>query len=287
MKDVRLVVLSGPSGSGKSTAVRSLEDIGFFCVDNMPVAFLPRFMDLIAQSPEIYKVAAVVDVREREFLREFIPVFNSLKASGYRVELLYLEASDEAIVRRFSETRRRHPLASSESPLDGVLRERELLKELKAEADKVIDTTLLNVHQLREMIREHFSSPAADEEMSLNLISFGYRYGIPADADLVIDIRFLPNPYFVESLKWLDGSDEAVRSFVLSSGETMEFLKRFKGFLSYLIPLYRKEGKSYLTIAIGCTGGKHRSVVITDVLAKELTAGAVTVRKRDRDVGKP
>lgn len=285
MKDIRLVVLSGPSGSGKSTAIKALEDLGFFCVDNMPVELLPKFMELLARSGEIARVAAVVDVREREFLKAFTPVFREMKAAGYRIELVFLEASDEALVRRFSETRRKHPLAPSESPLEGLHQERELLNELKAQADKVIDTSDFNVHQLREYIKEYFStSYAAQEKMSINLISFGYRYGVPTDADLVFDIRFLPNPYFVNSLKWLDGRDEKVREFVLSRAETREFLERLKGFLDYLVPLYLKEGKSYLTIAIGCTGGKHRSVVITEAMAAALDSGSVTARKRHRDL---
>ncbi len=287
MKDIRLVVLSGPSGSGKSTAIKAIEDLGFFCVDNMPVELLPKFMELLARSGEIARVAAVVDVREREFLRAFTPVFREMKAAGYKIELVFLEASDEALVRRFSETRRKHPLAPSESPLEGLHQERELLNELKAQADKVIDTTDFNVHQLREYIKEYFSTPyASQEKMSINLISFGYRYGVPTDADLVFDIRFLPNPYFVNSLKWLDGRDEKVREFVLSRAETKEFLERLKDFLDYLVPLYLKEGKSYLTIAIGCTGGKHRSVVIAEALAGELDSGSVTARKRHRDLHK-
>lgn len=287
MKEIRLVVLSGPSGSGKSTAVKALEDAGFFCVDNMPVALLPKFMELISASSDIYKAAVVVDVRERGFLKEFSSVFAGLRASGYRAELLYLEASDEALVRRFSETRRAHPLAASESPAEGIARERELLREVKSLADKVIDTTSCNVHQLRDLIKEFYAGPGLLGGISVNLISFGFRWGIPAEADIVMDIRFLPNPYFVESLKDFDGNDEPVRRFVLSSPETGEFLERFKGFLSYLMPLYLKEGKSYLTIAIGCTGGRHRSVVVADEITKALTSSSVTVRKRHRDIGKP
>lgn len=287
MKETRLVVLSGPSGSGKSTAMKALEDAGFFCVDNMPVALLPKFMELVSASSDIYKAAAVVDVRERGFLKEFSSVFGGLRASGYRAELLYLEASDEALVRRFSETRRAHPLAASESPAEGIARERELLKEVKSFADKVIDTTSCNVHQLRDLIKEFYAGPNVLGRISVNLISFGFRWGIPAEADIVMDIRFLPNPYFVESLKDFDGNDEPVRRFVLSSPETGEFLERFKGFLSYLMPLYLKEGKSYLTIAIGCTGGRHRSVVVADEITKALTSSSVTVRKRHRDIGKP
>lgn len=285
MKDIRLVVLSGPSGSGKSTAIKALEDLGFFCVDNMPVSLLPKFLELV-QSGEIAKVAAVVDVREREFLREFTPVFETLKKAGYKVEILYLEASDESLVRRFSETRRKHPLASSESPLEGILRERELLNELKAHADKVVDTTQFTVHQLRDIIKEYFSGPVTTEKMTINLISFGYKYGIPTDADLVMDIRFLPNPFFNNSLKWLDGTDEQVKKFVLGNEQSQEFLNRFRNFLDYLIPMYWKEGKSYLTIAIGCTGGKHRSVVIAEKLAEDINSDIAVARKRHRDVHK-
>lgn len=248
---------------------------------------MPKFMELIARSGEITKVASVVDVREREFLREFTPVLSVLRGGGYRVELIYLETSDEGLLRRFSETRRRHPLASSESPLEGIQRERELLKEMKSQADRVLDTTDFNVHQLRDLIKEQFSGPIKREKMTVNVVSFGFRYGIPADADLVIDIRFLPNPYFVDSLKWLDGTDAGVKRFVLESAETKGFLERLRDFLSYLIPLYWKEGKSYLTIALGCTGGKHRSVVLADILSGEIGSDMVTVRSRHRDVQKP
>jgi UPF0042 nucleotide-binding protein len=286
LKDIRLVVLSGPSGSGKSTAIKALEDIGYFCVDNLPVSLLPKFMELLEQSREISMVAVVVDVREREFLKGFSRVFSGLKEAGYNTELLYLEATDEAIARRFSETRRRHPIAGQESPLEGVARERELLKEVRSHADKVIDTTGFNVHQLREVVKQYYTGPVTRERMVLNLISFGFRYGVPTDADIVMDIRFLPNPYFIESLKGLDGTDGSVVDFVLACQETKEFLARFKDFLSYLIPLYLKEGKSYLTIAVGCTGGRHRSVVVADLLTDELTSDVVVVRRRHRDIKK-
>lgn len=283
-KDIRLVVLSGPSGSGKSTAIKALEDSGFFCVDNMPVALLPKFMELLNQSGETTKAAAVVDVRERKFLNEFTPVIGALKDAGYLVELVYLEASDETLVRRFSETRRRHPLAGAQSPLDGVIKERELLKEVKAHADKVVDTSGFNVHELRELIKDYFSGPVAEQKMTVTLVSFGFRHGIPTEADIIVDIRFLPNPYFVDALKGFDGSAPDVRDYVLASPETREFLRRFSDFLTYLIPLYRKEGKSYLTIAVGCTGGRHRSVVVVDALANELQMAAVTVRIKHRDM---
>ncbi len=285
MKDVRLVVVSGPSGSGKSTAVRALEDLGFYCVDNMPVALLPRFMELLVQSGEIFRVCAVVDVREGGFLKAFVPVLNELKIAGYTVELVFLEASDAALLRRFSETRRKHPLAASESPEEGLKKERLLLEDVKAKADKVIDTTEFNVHQLRDLIKEHFTGTVT-EKMTVNFISFGYRYGIPPDADLVFDIRFLPNPYFVDSLKALDGTDGRVGEYVLARDETREFIERLKGFLEYLIPLYRKEGKSYLTIAVGCTGGKHRSVAVTEALFKEFGSQNVLARVRHRDIHK-
>lgn len=286
MKEVRLVVLSGPSGAGKSTAIKALEDMGFFCVDNMPVSLLPTFMELLARTGEINRVAAVVDVREGEFLKDFTRILAEVRKAGYKVEILYLEASDDSLVRRFSETRRRHPIAAMERPLDGIRLERELLNEVKDNADKVLDTTYFTVHQLRDLIKEYFSGPLTCEMLTLNLVSFGFRYGLPVDADLVIDTRFLPNPFFVDSLRWHNGLDGDVKEFVLSREETKEFLKRFEGLISYLIPLYWKEGKSYLTIAVGCTGGKHRSVVITEALASGQYPEMVDVKKRHRDIQK-
>jgi len=287
LKDLRLLVLSGPSGTGKSTAIKALEDVGFFCVDNLPVTLLPKFMEVLSQSGEITKVAVVVDVREGEFLKAFSGVFAGLKRDGHRVELLYLEAADDSLVRRFSETRRRHPLLSADGPLEGITKERELLSEIKSLADRVVDTTGFNVHQLREQIKGFYSVAAAREKMAVNVVSFGYRYGIPADADLVIDIRFLPNPYFIEELRALDGDSVEIRGFVLGRPETAEFLERFKTFLDYLMPMYWKEGKAYLTIAVGCTGGRHRSVVIVDEVSSMITSPMVTVKKKHRDVQKP
>lgn len=286
MSDIRAVVLSGPSGSGKSTAIKALEDLGYYCVDNMPVALLPKFMELLARSGEIARVATVIDVRERAFLKDFVQVFSELKATGYHMELIYLEASDDALVRRFSETRRRHPLAAEESPMEGLTRERELLKDLKSLADRVVDTTEFNVHQLRDMIKEFYAGPVTREKMALSFISFGYRYGLPTDADLVIDVRFLPNPFFVDALKRHDGLEKPVKDYILAKDEAKEFLERFRSFLGYLIPLYWKEGKSYLTIAVGCTGGKHRSVAMVEEIADGFKSDMVSIRKRHRDIGK-
>lgn len=287
MKGLRIVVLSGPSGSGKSTAIKALEDMGFFCVDNMPITLWPKFIELLDQSGELAKAAVVVDVREREFLKAFKPVFDEIKSGEHKVELLYLEATDEVLVRRFSETRRKHPLATTESPVEGIGKERELLREVKEHADRIFDTSLLNVHQLRDIIKNIFSGPVSQDQMTVNLVSFGYRYGIPPDADLVFDVRFLPNPYFVDSLKWLDGRNKEVKDFVLHKEETREFFERLTSLLDYLLPLYWKEGKSYLTIAVGCTGGKHRSVAIIEELDERLTAEYSTTRKRHRDLKKP
>ena len=286
MKDIRLVVLSGPSGAGKSTAIHVLEDLGFFCVDNMPVTLLPKFLELIDSTAEINRAAVVVDVRERSFLKEFPSIFTSLKEAGYTSELIYLEASDEALVKRFSETRRRHPLAHGESPLEGIELERKLLGEVKAFADNVVDTTNYNVHNLKQFLKNYFAAHLRSEHMTVNLVSFGYRYGIPADGDIVIDVRFLSNPFFIDELKSLDGRDDKVKEYVLSRKESTDFLKRFEGLISYLLPLYWKEGKSYLTIAVGCTGGRHRSVAIAEHLAGELESGMAAFRVRHRDINR-
>ncbi|MBI3754823.1 MAG: RNase adapter RapZ, partial [Deltaproteobacteria bacterium] len=251
MEKVRLVIISGPSGSGKSTAIKVLEDLNFFCVDNLPVVFLPKFMELSSQSAEITKAAIVVDVREREFLKDFPSVLNTMRESGYNIELIYLEASDDILVRRFSETRRRHPLSEGCSSLEGIKREREMLSGIKMAANKIIDSSGYNVHQLKEIIKDYFSGPAQHEKMVAHLVSFSYRYGIPADADLIMDVRFLPNPYFVEELKDLDGRDDKVREFIFDKRETKEFLEKFGSLLDFLIPNYWKEGKSYLTLAVG------------------------------------
>jgi RNase adapter protein RapZ len=287
MKEFRLVILSGPSGAGKSTAMNVLEDMHFFCVDNLPVTLLPTFLELSLQSREIARLANVIDVREREFLKDFPAIFENISTGRHELELLYLEASDQALVRRFSETRRKHPLAHDESPLEGINRERALLEGVKLKADKIIDTSDFNVHQLKEAIKEHFAGPNSREKITINLISFGYRYGIPPDVDLVMDVRFLPNPYFVDAFKELDGSNKGVRDFVLGNTEARGFSEKFLALLDYLIPLYWKEGKAYLTIAIGCTGGKHRSVAMVDYFSGSIKSHTCTVRSRHRDLEKP
>jgi len=284
VKNIRLIIISGPSGAGKSTAIKVLEDLNFFCVDNLPVVLMPKFMELSNQSAEISKVAIVVDVREREFLKEFPIVLKEMIDSGYNAELIYLEASDDALLRRFSETRRRHPLSEGESSLDGIKRERDMLASVKMAATKIIDTSGYNVHQLKEIIRGYFSGPLSQEKMVVQLVSFSYRYGIPSDADMIMDVRFMPNPYFVEGLKDLDGRDLSVKEFVLNKEETKEFLVRFRNLLNFLIPSYLREGKTYLTIAIGCTGGRHRSVSIVDFLADEISFERCILKKRHRDI---
>ncbi|MFQ5587039.1 MAG: RNase adapter RapZ, partial [Thermodesulfobacteriota bacterium] len=221
------------------------------------------------------------------FLKEFPKALKDIRGDGYDVELLYLEAADEALIRRFSETRRKHPLAPQESPIEGINRERALLKDMKENADQIIDTTNFNVHQLKETIKEHFSLQTTGAEMTINLLSFGYRYGVPNDADIVIDVRFIPNPYFIDELRDVDGRDKMIYNFVNEKQETEGFIERFMALIDYLIPLYQREGKSYLTIAIGCTGGKHRSVSIVDMIAEKIQSNRCTLRKSNRDVDRP
>ncbi len=283
MKKTRLVVLSGPSGSGKSTALNVLEDLGYYCVDNLPTTLLPKFLELFSQSAEITKVATVVDVREKEFLKDFPSIFRSVKEAGCKAELIFLDAADEALARRFSETRRRHPIENVSSPMDGIAIERELLTEVKAAADEIVDTTAFNVHELKDYLLEYFKTTDGGPVMSVSLVSFGFRYGVPVDADIVMDVRFLPNPYFIDEFKGLDGTDAAVREFVLSKKETKGFIEKFTALLTYLIPLYSKEGKSYLKVAIGCTGGKHRSVSIVESLfsCAALQYGKCKIKHRD------
>jgi UPF0042 nucleotide-binding protein len=282
---LRLLVVTGLSGSGKSTALKVLEDLGFYCIDNLPVVLIPRFVELWESSrEEVRRVALGLDVRERHFLDEFPRVFHELRERGVALEVLYLEASDEVLIRRFSETRRPHPAAGGGGIEDGIRRERERLRALRELADRIIDTSALTVHELRVALRDLVERPESDT-MTIALVSFGYKYGLPMDADLALDCRFLPNPFFVDELRHRRGTDPTVADYVLKQEETEEFLRRFDNLLEFALPRYRREGKSYLTIALGCTGGRHRSIVLVEELRRRLEARGhrVLIRHRDAD----
>lgn len=282
---LQLVVVTGLSGSGKSTAIHVLEDVGFYCIDNLPVALIPRFVELWESSQEeVRRVALGVDLRERRFLAEAPRVFDELRRSpDVALEVIYLEASDDVLVRRFSETRRPHPAAEGGAVADGIRREREKLRPLREIADRVVDTSAFTVHELRAALRELVERPEPGT-MTVTLLSFGYKYGLPSDADLALDCRFLPNPFFVEELRAKTGADPAVAEYVLRRAETEEFLTKVVDLLGYVLPRYQREGKSYLTIALGCTGGRHRSIVLAEELRGRLAARGHRVVVRHRDV---
>lgn len=287
MKNLQVVIITGLSGSGKSTALRALEDIGFFCIDNLPVVLLPKFLSITTlSSPEINRVALVMDLRERSFLNKYQRIFARLKEKGYKIEILFLDSTDDVLLHRFSETRRSHPMSEKGSVIDGISLEREKLSSLKQMADRVIDTTSANVHQLKDIIQRHYLPASDHKKMIINVISFGYRYGLPADADLVFDVRFLPNPYFVEELKEFDGHNCDVRDFVLAKEESKTFLTKVLDLMTMLIPLYEKEGKVRLNVALGCTGGKHRSVVMANQLGTHFSAMNYFVNVNHRDINK-
>ena len=287
MKNLRVVIITGLSGSGKSTALRALEDIGFFCVDNLPVILLPKFLSITtSSSPEIKHVAMVMDLRERSFLDKYQRIFTGLKEKGYIIEILFLESSDDSLLHRFSETRRIHPLSERGMIMEGILMERKKLSSLKKMADKIIDTTSVNVHQLKDIVQRHFLPSSKHKKMVINITSFGYRYGLPVDADLVFDVRFLPNPYFVDNLKNYDGHHADVQDYVLQNKESKEFLKKILDLMNLLIPLYEKEGKVRLNIAMGCTGGKHRSVVMANKLDSYFSSMKYMVNLNHRDINK-
>lgn len=283
----QVVILTGVSGSGKSTALRALEDAGFYCVDNLPVVFLEKLLELSGHTAgEVSRIALVVDAREGRFLAEAPRVIQELRAQDADVEVLFLDASDESLVRRYSETRRRHPMAGEGGTVpDGIAAERGALAELKAIADEVIDTTTLNVHELKRLVSRRFVA-GEGTKLGVTVVSFGYRFGIPTHADLVLDVRFLPNPFFVPELKPHPGTDPRVASFVLGQADAKAFLDRFAELCGFLLPRYRAEGKSYLTIALGCTGGKHRSVAVAGALAERLERAGQPVRLWHRDVDK-
>ena len=284
MKDrLQLVVVTGLSGSGKSTAIHVLEDLGFYCIDNLPVALIPRVVELWESSQEeVRRVALGVDVRERHFLDEVPSVFGELRTRGVALEVLYLEASDDVLLRRFSETRRPHPAAEGGSLADGIRREREKLRAVREASDRIIDTSALTVHELRTALRDLIERTDTGA-MTVALMSFGYKYGLPTDADLVFDCRFLPNPFFVEDLRHRIGTDQAVADYVLHRDETKELLRHITTLLEFTLPRYQHEGKSYLTIAIGCTGGRHRSIVLVEELRRLLGARGYRILVRHRD----
>ncbi|HNS57104.1 MAG TPA: RNase adapter RapZ [Smithellaceae bacterium] len=287
MQNLRVVIITGLSGSGKTTALRALEDIGFFCVDNLPVVLLPKFLDITTKSsPEIKRVAMVMDLRERSFLKKYEDIFSRLKEKGYKIEILFLDSSDESLLRRFSVTRRAHPLSEKGSVMEGIRQEREKLSALKEMADQVIDSTSTNVHQLKDIVQRYFLPASEHQKVIINVISFGYRYGLPADADLVFDVRFLPNPYFVEDLKEFNGQNEDVRDYVLKNEKSEIFLEKVFDLMTYLIPLYDREGKVRLNVALGCTGGKHRSVVMADQLGAHFAEMKYIVNVTHRDISK-
>jgi UPF0042 nucleotide-binding protein len=275
------VILTGLSGSGKTHAIRALEDLGYFCVDNLPIQLIPTLAELAARDDAgLARVAIVVDVREGGFLKQFPPVYRKLKnIPGIEPRLIFLEASHSALVRRFSETRRPHPLAPDRSVAEGIEEERRKLQGIRALADFIIDTSNLTVHELRDLFVRMSQHEGSRAEMVVNLVSFGFKNGAPLDADLVFDVRCLPNPHFVDRLRPLTGRDAAVVRFMRRHAATTEFVDRLTSFLLFALPQYVQEGKSYLTIGIGCTGGRHRSIMVAEALKKSL-AGAKGVRLR-------
>ena len=279
-----LVVVTGMSGSGKGTVLKAFEDLGFFCIDNLPVPLIPKSVEGISVSGgEIKRAALVIDVRAGERLRELEHVIGELRKGAFRLSVLFLEARDDVLVRRFSEKRRPHPL-SGERPLRGAVRmERRRLRILRELADYTIDTSDTTVHEVRAKVMDRFRKRPQSARLSINLLSFGYKHGIPLEADLLFDARFLPNPFFVPRIKDFSGRDPKVRRYLRSFPETKEFVKRVGDLLKYLLPNYLKEGKSYLTVAVGCTGGRHRSVFVVEELAKLLKNRNRAIHVQHRD----
>jgi RNase adapter protein RapZ len=281
----QLVLLTGLSGSGKGSVLNTFEDLGYYCIDNLPVALIPTFGELVEEGRgEIERAALLVDAREGKQIEELPRAYRKLSAE-HPATLVFIEASDEALVRRFSETRRPHPLASGGSVQEGIREERRRMAPIRRLADVVIDTTKFTVHELRQFIIDRFQNPGR-KPLLVSVVSFGFRYGIPADADLVFDVRFLPNPHFVPRLRPFSGKDPRVARYIRSFPQTGEFLRRIESLLSYLIPHYIQEGKSYLTVALGCTGGRHRSVALAEVIRRALQKKGYAAKVVHRDLDK-
>ncbi|MFQ5538891.1 MAG: RNase adapter RapZ [Candidatus Binatia bacterium] len=282
-----IMVVTGLSGSGKSIAIRALEDSGYFCIDNLPVLLIPKFIDLCQGYQEgIQRIALGIDLREGYFFQHWPNVLAEMREAGHRVEVLFFDASNEVLLRRFSETRRPHPLAGTAPVEEGIARERKALEGMRALADKVINTSEFNVHELKKEIANYYTQVLSPRKMTLFLTSFGYKYGIPHDTDMIIDVRFLPNPFFVHDLREKSGFEPEVQNFILEREETHTFLDRLYSLLDFTVPKYEREGKSNLTLALGCTGGKHRSVVLVEELRKKLDGRELRIHVKHRDIDK-
>lgn len=288
MGPIRLIIVTGVSGAGRASTMRVLEDLGFYCVDNLPVALAPSVLELASgRDPSLKGLALGIDARERLFFPEWPRVFARLEESGYRPEILFLDASDETLARRYSETRRPHPLSASGPTIaEGIRQERLALAEMRERASRVIDTTTLTVHELREVVTAAALAAQSGAQLAVALVSFGYKYGMPVGLDLVLDARFIPNPFFVPELRQLDGLDPKVRAYVLNRSEARQFLDEVGRLLDFLLPLYRREGKSYLTIGLGCTGGRHRSPALALEVQEHLRARGVEVQVRHHDLAR-
>jgi UPF0042 nucleotide-binding protein len=283
----RFTIITGLSGAGRSESAKFFEDLGYFVIDNLPPALIEKMAELISvPGSKVTQVALVIDPRGGEYFPELQKSLNQLRDRGIEYRILFLEASDSALVRRFDQTRRKHPLAESERVIDGILEEREMMWPLRDQADVIIDTTGLNVHELRDKINSLFAEPEPSSGMAVNVISFGYKHGLPLDSDIVLDCRFLPNPHWVEELRPLDGTNRKVRGYVLNAPETEPFLREVRRLLGVMLPGFLKEGRHYLTIAVGCTGGRHRSVVISDEIAKHLADKGFSPTVVHRDLEK-
>jgi RNase adapter protein RapZ len=280
----RLLVITGLSGSGKTHVSRALEDAGWFCVDNLPIPLVPSFADLLRPSPELRRSVLVVDVREKAFAATFPRVYRALKRSGLATSLMFLEADDKTLLRRFSETRRPHPLAAGGSAGEGIRAEREALGPIRKMADDILDTSRFTVHQLRDHVRERYDVREEGRRMVVSVLSFGYKYGLPPEADHVFDARFLPNPNFVRRLRALSGADAAVVRYLRSKPDTAAFLRRVLALVRFVLPRHEREGRSYLTVAIGCTGGRHRSVMLANAVGRAVRGKGFPVRVYHRDL---
>jgi UPF0042 nucleotide-binding protein len=284
---LEIFIITGLSGSGKSFAIRALEDNGFFCVDNLPAPLIPKFVELCqGYQEDIMRIALGVDLRGSQFLRALPEVLTDVRGGGHHVQVLFFDASDDVLLRRFSETRRPHPSAAGGSVQDGIARERIALESIRALADKVIDTSDLNVHELKREMEQQFCDAPSGRRMTLFLTSFGYKFGIPHDTDVILDVRFLPNPYFVNELRGKSGLDWEVEQYVLGNAETRAFLDRLYALLEFTLPLYEREGKSSLTLGLGCTGGRHRSVALVEELQKRFGGGSLRIHVKHRDIDK-